>query len=110
MDRGRFGIGAECRLQVGVIREVLRRVEQVRSPVLGIAREYVVIRPDVGTWIGRHLGMVGIDQIAIRSDVLQTVESHVTTLDVPWSDVVGRSRIGVDAKGIDQISIGSDVF
>ena len=47
VERGRFGVGAEGRLQVGVVGEVLRGVEEIRA-VLRIPRCNVMTSPDVG--------------------------------------------------------------
>jgi hypothetical protein len=66
---GRAKIASEGRLQVAVVTEVLRCVEQVWNAVLGVASDDVMSRPDVSIWISCDLGVEGVDEIIVRGDV-----------------------------------------
>ncbi len=66
--------------------------------MLRMARRNVMIRSDVWICGRRDLIVEGINQIAVRRDIFQSVEGRRAAFESSGLDIVGRACIGVGAK------------
>ena len=101
---GGFLVAAERGAKIAVVGEILRCVEQVRSPAL---REAV---GDEMHAAGIGLGAEGADEVGVGRDVVQTVEGDRAAFAVAVGDEVSGAVCSFGPKAIDQVDCRTSMY